>query len=419
VIITDGQITAVGARGKVRVPKGAKVVDAKGRYLVPGLIDGFGAMRSPAFARAYLYEGVTTVYVPQIVPNSGGDGEEKPPVATPDGPRVYLGAPVTGYSETGDDPTNKPMREHRLHDVKLTNAQLVARVDRLAAQGYRGVTLSYDVWPDQAATVVREAKRRHMAVIGELGFMTYPQGITAGVEAFVHNDRYETALASAEHYDSYRDGPQTMEGARPSFRDVCATDPASPKVAAFGALLAKSHTALMPVSTVEATADGLDIPNPWSAPAAANIDPKDLDTPVDRATGASGYLKEKSEADRKRIVACAWLRERIDHAFHDHGARYLAATAAPSYGVMPGSGLHQEIALLKRDGLTPRELISAATGAYAEAFGWTEVGLIAKGRRGDVLILDADPRKDPTAVDHIDTIVFDGHVVDRVALLKG
>jgi hypothetical protein len=46
-------------------------------FLIPGLIGGFGALRTQAFGNAYLYDGVTTVYVPTALPNGGGDGELK------------------------------------------------------------------------------------------------------------------------------------------------------------------------------------------------------------------------------------------------------------------------------------------------------------------------------------------------------
>jgi hypothetical protein len=50
----------------------------------------------------------------------------------------------------------------------LSNEQLRARVDRLADQGFRGITISYDVWPNQVDTIVAEANRRGLATIGEL-----------------------------------------------------------------------------------------------------------------------------------------------------------------------------------------------------------------------------------------------------------
>jgi imidazolonepropionase-like amidohydrolase len=73
--------------------------------------------------------------------------------------------------------------------------------------------------------------------------------------------------------------------------------------------------------------------------------------------------------------------------------------------------------LLHRIGLSPREALAAATSNYADVYGWHDVGRIEPGRVADLLLLDADPRTDASAVDHIRTLVFKGAVVDRDALL--
>lgn len=84
---------------------------------------------------------------------------------------------------------------------------------------------------------------------------------------------------------------------------------------------------------------------------------------------------------------------------------------------MPGSGLHLELTLLQRIGLSPREALAAASSNYADVFGWRDVGRVEPGRFTDLLLLDADPRTDVSAVNQIHTLVFKGAVVDRNALL--
>jgi imidazolonepropionase-like amidohydrolase len=64
VLIDDGKINVAGPASRVPIPSGTLRIDAYGKFLIPGLIDGFGALRTQAFGNAYLYEGVTTVYVP-------------------------------------------------------------------------------------------------------------------------------------------------------------------------------------------------------------------------------------------------------------------------------------------------------------------------------------------------------------------
>ena len=414
VLIENGEIVATGPAAQVKIPQTATRIDAQGKFLVPGLIDGFGALRNQAFANAYLYDGVTTVYVGNILAGGGGDGEVKIVRNASPGPRLFLGAPMTGYSEEGADPSDKSMTQHRLHDKRLSNEQLVARVDRLADQGYRGVTISYDVWPDQVDVIVAEARRRGLATVGELGFTPYPYGIRAGIDALLRNDLYQMELAPAVSKMAFADD---QKSGGPAFRAVCNMDPNSAKVTNFGKQLADSQTALMPTLVLEATADSLDVPNPWSAPSATIIKAEDLDTPVDKATGASGYLAGLP-ADRREVVRkCARNKEALDGRLYKLGAKFLAASIAPSYGIMPGSGLHEEIALLHRIGLSPREAIAASTSNYADIYRWKDVGRIEPGRVADVLILDDDPRADATAVDHISAIIFRGSVLDRSHLL--
>jgi imidazolonepropionase-like amidohydrolase len=85
---------------------------------------------------------------------------------------------------------------------------------------------------------------------------------------------------------------------------------------------------------------------------------------------------------------------------------------------MPGSGLHLELTLLHRIGLSPREAIAAATSNFADIYGWRDIGRIEPGRVADVLILNADPRSDLAALDHIDRIFFRGAVLYRQSLLE-
>lgn len=415
VLIENGTIIASGPASTVTIPSGTIRVDAHGKFLIPGLIDGFGAVRTQSFANAYLYEGVTTVYVATILPNGGGDGELKILRDASPGPRLFLGAPMTGYSEEGADPSDKPMTDHRLHDRRLSNEQLIARIDRLADQDFRGITISYDVWPDQVDVIVAEAKRRGLAILTEPAFTSYPFAIHAGVEGLLRNDHYLLELAPAAAKLARADSLMFGSAAN---RAVCAADPTSSDVKAYGEQLAKSHTALMPTLSMEATADGLDVPNPWNAPSAALIKAADLDDPVDPTTGAAPYLAGLPAERRKPVRDCAWHREALDGRLYELGARFLAGTTTPGYGIMPGSGLHLEIALLHRIGLSPREAIAAATSNYADVYGWGDVGRIEPRRVADILILDRDPRLEISALDHINTLIFRGAVVDRNRLIQ-
>jgi len=273
------------------------------------------------------------------------------------------------------------------------------------------MTISYDVWPDQVDVIVAESKRRGMATLAEPAFTPYPYAIHAGVSGLLRNDHYLLELAPPSVLLERADN---LNAGAAAFRAICTVDPASSEVTDFGAQLAKSNTALMPTLSMEATADALDVPNPWSARSAALIKAADLDDPVDPSTGASAFLASLPADRRQRVRDCARHKQAFDARFYQLGAKYLAGSSATSYGIMPGSGLHLELTLLHRIGLSPREALAAATSNFADVYGWGDVGRIEPGRVADVLILDADPRSDLAALDHIDRIIFRGSMLSVV-----
>jgi imidazolonepropionase-like amidohydrolase len=109
---------------------------------------------------------------------------------------------------------------------------------------------------------------------------------------------------------------------------------------------------------------------------------------------------------------------RINETMFSAFPHYLAGSGADALGTMPGISLHTELEMLVRLGLSPREALAAATNNYADQFGWSELGQIAAGRRADVLVIDGDPTVNIWNARHISTLIEDGNVIDRDALLK-
>jgi imidazolonepropionase-like amidohydrolase len=92
--------------------------------------------------------------------------------------------------------------------------------------------------------------------------------------------------------------------------------------------------------------------------------------------------------------------------FHRAGAAILAGTdsnddpAAP-YQVTHGESLHEELERLVDAGLTPAEALRGATSLAAATFGLTDRGVIAPGRRADLVLVDGDPTRDISATRNI------------------
>jgi imidazolonepropionase-like amidohydrolase len=89
-------------------------------------------------------------------------------------------------------------------------------------------------------------------------------------------------------------------------------------------------------------------------------------------------------------------------AFHQAGVTILAGTDANQAPGSPaqiqhGEALHDELALLVEAGLTPVEVLRAATVLPANYFGFEDRGVIEVGRRADLLLIEGDPTRDIAA----------------------
>jgi len=61
VIFRNGKIIQVGSKKTIKITAGTTVIDITGKYIIPGLIDGFSALNNQGQANAHLYMGVTTI----------------------------------------------------------------------------------------------------------------------------------------------------------------------------------------------------------------------------------------------------------------------------------------------------------------------------------------------------------------------
>lgn len=78
--------------------------------------------------------------------------------------------------------------------------------------------------------------------------------------------------------------------------------------------------------------------------------------------------------------------------------------------------VHQEMEDMVRSGMTPAEVIVAATSSSAELMALDDVGSVAAGKSADFIVLDANPLVDITNTRRISTVYLRGTSVDREAL---
>ena len=390
VIVEDGEIAEVGRRSSTAVPAEARVIDASGKFIVPGLVDGFAAINNQAYANAYLASGVTS-----IISVDGGRRGGLFLDADP-GPRI-----------------------HRLDSVGYERATLeehLEATDRLAEVGVEILLLMYKLPPDQLQALAERARSHGMGTIGELGLSSYSQGIEAGLNAFVHTTRYSLDMAPEEMARAVVEQPFSDELDSPKwtyYKWLSGLSPFDERLESHAQVLASDSIALMPTLALLY----LDQPwakNPWDEPVAGLLDPEDINRPANRETG-------RHEGDVSHQVAYAALARSeliLEEAFRRAGARYLAGSGTDVWGTMPGISLHQELEGLSRIGMSPREVLAAATSNFAKTFpNWGAAGEIRESQRADLLVLGDDPRVDVGNLKSIEKVILAGEILEPSSLL--
>ena len=426
VIIQNNRITEVGSRFLIEVPKNAQVIDCTGKFLIPGLIDGFTGMNSQGQASAHLYMGVTTIVA------SADDRRGHIDLTANPKPHVYLldsvGTTDNWSLLIGHEDWSAKLREGP-HPVELSTEDTARQISATAKLGTRVLWLGWNIRAANAQWIITRARQLGLVTYGEFISTPYSVGIDAGVDALLHAGRYELGVIPDELQRPLVDDP--FGAAATTAHDYAEhLPPTDPHWRNYGKFIASHRSALMPTFSLFY----LNLPghrNLWDEPAAAILDPANMYMPSDRKTGELNYalspwtrhvpaIGQRWMEDnlRKKADLSAMRFWRINQQIFSAYPHYLAASGAASTGTMPGISMHTELEMLVRIGLSPREALAAATNNYALQFGWNELGQIAPGRRADILVLDADPTTSVWNARRISTLIMDGNVVDRDSLLK-
>lgn len=426
VVISDGRILQVGSRAEVSIPKNAQIIDCTGKYLVPGLIDGYAGMNSQGQANANLYMGVTTV----VARNDSEHGHID--FAANPRPHLYLIDSVgstdnwsllVGHSDWKDD-----LREGA-HPVELTPEDTARQINATLRLGTRVIWLGEDITAANAQWIIAHAHQLGLIAYGDFVATPYRVGIEAGVDALPQMGQYELGVVPDELQLPLAEDPYGA-AASTAFDYAQHIPPGDPHLHSYARFISSHHSALMPTFSVYF----LRLPghrNLWREPAARLLNPANLYDPPDRSTGELNYplapwtrrlpgmaQRWMEEGQRKKADQAASRLWEINETIYSASPRYLAGSGAPVMGSMPGISLHTELELLVRLGLSPREALAAATNNYALQFGWNELGQIAPGRRADILVVDGDPTVSIWNARRISSLILDGNVVNRDALLS-
>lgn len=423
-VLEGDRIKAIVAPGEeFTAPAGAEVLDARGRYIIPGLIDGHvhlvHILRSLQISAEELFplflaHGVTSV-------RDTGDeitaqqkiaayAEGHPALA----PRVFLGSPLVD-----GNPAYHPLVSWPMTDP----AKVPDFVERMSAAGVRTFKIYVGTSRTVGQALVREAQSRGKWVTAHLAWgYTAQEAVADGINSLEHiGSVFEFVLPAgtprwplpAERAAFTKDQLAALE--RRVMECKAAVDLDSPPVNGLVEAIARRHVAINPTLVVYRNwmllrdLDSVQR-HPDLAPLPARLREGWQHTaralPLDPAT----LVLRQQQFEKMKALTLKLQRA---------GVGLMAGSDTPVQFCPPGGALLQELELLVEAGLTPAEALLAATRNNARALGQSgELGAIEPGKLADLVVLEADPLADIRNIRRIHRVVRNGVVLDPVELLR-
>lgn len=405
VIIIGERITALGKASEVAVPKDARIVDGKGKFLIPGLWDMHAHWREKAYLPLFTVNGVTGIRIMWGFPEHLTWRKEDTDGSLL-GPRFVVAGNIL-------DGPNARLAGSTLVATEKEGRKAVRTTKR---DGYDCVKV-YSVLPAEAYSgIAAEAKELGIPFVGHVpAAVGAARASDMGQKSIEHLWDVPLACSSREeeerkaYLDDIAKSPpreHLLIYLRHAAKSMDSYD--EKKAEALFALFVKNGTWHVPTLTVYAAFLG---------------DKQVTDDP--RLKYMPPELRQRWAQDMKDCPDFAepgwFLRKHkaLVSSMHKAGVKLLAGTDAESTYSFPGFSLHDEMALLVEAGLSPMEALQTATRNSAEFLGREkDLGTVETGKLADLVLLDADPLKDIKNTEKIAAVVTGGKLLTRQALDK-
>jgi imidazolonepropionase-like amidohydrolase len=393
VVVADGKISDIGKFGKIKFPKNSQVIDATGKFLIPGLWDMHvhlskaGENTLPLF----IANGVMSVrdmggdYVKLLQwRKEAADGTRLSPRIKTPGALLESAENVARMKREG---TVEPVDKYRIGIATPEEARRA--VDLMASLGVDFIKFRTVASPEVYEAIAEESKAKGLMFVGHQ-FGT-PQAMIAAGQKSIEHYIYPPIITNPKHAEIYKNMAESG-------------------VYIGTTIVVADKSLLVPYNDAKKIVE-------------------DTEGKVDfRRKYLSGYLIEdwKEQLEEKKQpspVDYAKLKEILIKDFqemHKAGVRLMPGTDVATLLIYPGYSLHDELQFLVRYvGLTPMQAIISATRYPAEFFGMQKtLGTIEKGKIADLVLLDANPLIDIPNTRKINAVVVNGRYLSRDFLDK-
>jgi hypothetical protein len=399
IIIQGNRITNVSRRGQAPYPPTAQVINATGKYVLPGFWEAETVYVWHA-GESSLIHGVTSISDIATKAEVGMLHREAVNRGKIGGPRLVIG---TGYlAATGGTGFETPLERAQVPKSEA-EAREIAR--RFIAAGSDMIKFFDGRLPiEYFRAAYDEANKAGKATVARPSFPVGPrEAVLAGARHLSHSAGIDTAIMK--------------DGARWSNELDRYSDMDDAKAADMIKFLVEHDVSLSPTLLRKGagfhkeTSQFLAEDRDWwlSNPELRAYYPEHLFLSV-LTENTPGDLAPEVRARRIRGYQNAL---RFHNQFVQAGGRLLAGCNSPNV-CLPGLGLHQELDVFAAAGLKPMQLIQAATRWPAQTFKVQDkLGSVEEGKLADLVIANANPLESVRNLRNISAVIFDGKVQDR------
>lgn len=383
VIVRDGVIAEIGDAKKVRVPSGARRIDGRGKFLIPGLTDMHvhlftddeypDALAEDEF-KIMLAQGVTTIRLMNGTPEQlvlrakSAKGEIVAPTIYAASPQFIGRKSNNAYVVTNEAEAREAVRKAR-------------------ADGYDYLKMTTFLKPEVYEAIVEEAARLNIRVVGHADSRSVGLG------------RALKAGQQIEHLDSYLEAllPENSP-VKGSVSDLYIYQPKN-----WESLDVLDENKIPEIARATVRANPFSVPTLHLFKATFGVGRTEESIraqpdirfyprkTIDLWVGHNKRYQSQWASPERRAKYVA-VRNKIVKAIHDAGGKILAGSDTPEWLLLYGYTLHRELRALNEAGLSTYATLAAATRNPAEFFGTLDkTGTIERGKRADLVLLEADP----------------------------
>ncbi len=388
VLVEGDRIASIGPVGEVELPEGTLVVDAQGAYLMPGLADmhvHLDDVWPVPMLDLFLANGVTTVrnlngWDPSVL-----TWRDDVAAGTLRGPSIYTAGP-TIYEDAPD-----------------LEAVVMDQLD----QGYDLIKVYSYLSREGLDEVIAAAHERGGYVVGHVPYAVGLEAAVAmGLDEIAHVEELTFELIEFDRTADLPIGdwlPYIFEQANAELRSSAPDELLGERIAK---VIDTLRDADVPVDTTvflsELIVEKLTDPDAFLRRPELEYMPADYLAEFD-AGSEEHQVQFAGHEDIAAVRSSAVLM--LLEALHEADVQLVLGTDAGtgSMGLVPGFTIHDELAVLTANGLTPYEAILTGTAnasSVVEAMtGTDDFGTIEIGKRADLLLIGENPLED---ISHID-----------------